>query len=136
MLVRLTRTEVEATKRLLETIDPEVKMQLKNAIEGPLKINFDGSLTIKIDPDYIIENLELVTKYIPVIKAICQQVEAVGRDIISDTERINKKYYPQQRSSYNQELDKTKREIERIEREVHQEIERFNKKFNNYKEVE
>lgn len=134
MLVRLTRTEVEATKRLLETIDPEVKMQLKNAIEGPLKINFDGSLTIKIDPDYIIENLELVTKYIPVIKAICQQVEAVGRDIISDTERINKKYYPQQRSSCD-ELEKAKRDIECKQRQLQQEIEAFNKKFN-YKEVE
>lgn len=135
MLIRFTRTEIEAIRKMAETIDPEVKLQMKSAIEGPIKINFDGTFTIKIDPDYIVENLDLVTKYLPVIKAICQQVESVGKDIISDTERINNKYYPQQKR-YNQEFNKTKRNIEIRQQQLQQEIENFNKKFNNYKEVE
>lgn len=134
MLIRFTRTEIEAIRKMAETIDPAAKMQLKNAIDGPVKINFDGTFTIKIDPDYVVENLDLVTKYLPVIKAICQQVESVGKDIISDTERINNKYFPQQ--NYNQDLTKAKAEIERKQNQLQQDIEAFNKKFNNYKEVE
>ena len=137
MLVRFTRNEMEAVKRIMETIDPEIKMQMNSAIEGPVKINFDGTFTIKIDPDYIVENLEIVAKYLPVVKAICQQIEAVGKDIVNDTERINKKYFPPQQgsSSYEQDLVKAKRDIECKQQQLQHEIEKFNKKFN-YKEVE
>lgn len=121
MLIRFTRQEMATIKRIAETIDPEIKMQMNSAIEGPIKVNFDGTFTIKIDPDYICDNLEIVNKYLPVMKAIVQQVETVAEDIVKDTERINKKYYP----PTNADRKNLDREIERIQRE----IDEFKKKF-------
>lgn len=118
MMIRFTRNEMMAIKKIAETIDPSTKLHFENAIEGPIKINFDGTFTIKIDPDYITENLELVAKYLPVMKMIATQISTVVEDITDETEKINKKYYP----TNNVDRKNLDREIERIQREINENL--------------